>query len=202
MRFLPVLALVALTGCGTATRVVVVTATPKPVTDPAGFALTLKDVPNYLIEIAARYHSSTEVAATEHVSLTKLRAYGRITSYETEFAQHSVSSGMLSVDDVISSWRSVAGATWDYQRVVAQVLHSPVRKQDVSYLAAPSLGDAREALSFRNANQPTNITDYTVIFRRGTYRVYLQVVAVAGTIGGEDVLHLARLIDHRIELSR
>ncbi|HZU11595.1 MAG TPA: hypothetical protein VFB58_02055 [Chloroflexota bacterium] len=204
MRQALLLALLLLAGCGntTTTRIVVVTATPRPNTNPAAFALRLSDVPSEFIEVAARFHSSSEVASSEHVSLSALRQHGRITSYETQFVQHSVNDGMLAIDDVVSSWRTVSGADWDYHRVVGSVLHAPVRKVDVSYLLAPSLGEERTALSFRNSNQASNLTDYAVIFRRGTYRVYLQVVAVAGTVGGEDVLHLARVIDRRLQEGR
>lgn len=198
MRGLLALAVLALAGCGQPTRVVVITATPRAVANPSSFALSLSDVPDDFIEVGARYHSSSQVAAAEHVSLAALRSHGRITSYETQFVQHTVSSGMLSIDDVVSSWRTASGAGWDYRRVLSGVLHGPTRKVDVSYLYAPSLGDRRVALSFRNANQPANITDYAVIFQRGPYRVYLQVVAVTGTVGGEDILHLARTIDRRI----
>lgn len=198
-----------MTGCGfTTTKTIVVTATPRPeltrtagVSTPTAFALTLRDVPKDSMQTTARFHPNTDVAAQYGLTTSQLQQRGRVTSYETEFRRQVV-SGMLDIDDVVAAWRTAAGARWDYGRVVNQLQHPQIREVAVHPLAATEIGDERLALSFRSAKQGANITDYAVVFRRGTYRVYLQVVGVTGTVDTEDVLSLARTIDRRIQAAR
>lgn len=198
---------VVLCGCAlTATKTVVVTATPSRPTpaailSPAAFALTADDVPHGLAEVVSRFHSNEEVAADYHLSPTKIRKLGRITSFETEF-QSGQASGMREVDDVVSAWRTAVGARWDYSRVVRQIRHARSREVGVRALRAPGLGTEHIALTFRGIGQPASLVDYAVVFRRGSYRVYLQVVALYGTIADGDVIRLARIIDRRLPRGR
>ena len=200
-----------LCGCSLgATKVVVVTATPtRPhptanaatVTNslpPAAFALTEANVPTDMKQQTARFHSNAEVAGAYGIGLSELQRRGRITSFETEFRANAV-SGMLDVDDIVAEWKTPAGARWDYSRVVAGVQHPGVREIAPHTISARDLGDRRTALSFRSKGQANNLRDYAVVFTRGRYRAYLQIVAVYGTVSDADVLRLAKLIDQRIQ---
>lgn len=220
MRHVPgsmlLLAASLLSGCGasTVTRTIVVTATPQTrataslpsatptkqsgVVSPAAMTLTLGDVGASFIETAATSHSNAEVAATYHLSPSDLARRGRLTSYETQFTQQQA-SGILQVDDVVAAWKSPAGAQWDFQRVVSQILGSKPAPEGVQTVPAPNLGDARRAIAFHSPRQAANLIDYAFVFRRGPYRAYVQVVAVTGTVGDSDAMHLAQIVDRRIQ---
>lgn len=216
---LTLLALLALSGCSvTATRTIVVTATAPPVTAsaptsvpstpvstprppgtrPQDFVLTLNDVGGGFIETVAASHSNAQVAATYHLSPSDLQRRGRVSSYETEFSEQQ-SSGILQVDDVVAAWRSPAGAQWDFRRVVSQILGSKPAPQGIQTVQASGLGDTRRAITFHAARQPGNLIDYALVFRRGRFRAYLQVVGVSGTFADADVLRLAKIVDSRME---
>jgi hypothetical protein len=216
---LPVILLISvLTGCGvTVTRTIVVTATPGPATiapptvpptspptagpvssSPSSIALTLNDVGGAFIETASTSHSNAEVAATYHLSPADLARRGRITSYETQFSEQQA-SGILQVDDVVAAWRTPKGAQWDFTRVVSQILNSRPRPQGVQTLSVPGLGDSRRAFTFHAARQPANLVDYALIFRRGRYRAYIQVVGITGTVDDSAVLRLAHIVDSRMQ---
>lgn len=222
MRFTSILPVILLfpifTGCGvTVTRTIVVTATPRPATmvpatappttpptagpvgrSPSNIALTLNDVGGSFIETASTSHSNAEVAATYNLSPADLVRRGRITSYETQFSEQQA-SGILQVDDVVAAWRTPRGAQWDFTRVVSQILNSRPRPQGVQTLSVPGLGDTRRAFTFHAARQPANLVDYALIFRRGRYRAYVQVVGVTGTVDDSEVLRLAHIIDTRMQ---
>jgi hypothetical protein len=217
MRTSSLLLLIAvLSGCGTTTvtRTIVVTATPAPVTavpiatamptagpvpsSPADFTLQLRDVGANYLETAATSHSNAQVAATYHLSPTALRRRGRLTSYETQFSQQQP-NGILQIDDVVAAWRTNGGAQWDFQRVVKGIFRSTPPPQDIRAISVPGLGDTRRAITFHAARQPANLIDYALVFRRGRYRVYVQVVGVFGTVDDSDVTHLARIVDRRIQ---
>lgn len=203
LHLAPLLLLVALsTGCSFgATRTVVVTATPGThiirVLNPAALVLTLNDVPPDSIEMAARFHSNRQVAATYGMSLAALERRGRLTSYETSF-QRKGANGLLRIDDVVAAWKTAAGAHWDYSLVVRRATHPTNPVSNVHSIGAYDLGDERHAVSFHVRHQPSNLIDYAVIFRRGRYRVYLQAVGLAGTVANSDVLKYAHLLDRRI----
>lgn len=213
------LAAVALSGCDPmATRTVVVTATPAPATPapatpvpsfaiptarsfgsaPSDFTLTLNDVGASFLETVAASHSNAQVAATYHLSASALQRRGRISSYETQFSRQQP-SGILQIDDVVAAWRSPAGARWDMRRVVSQILGSRPAPRGIQSIDAPGLGDTRRAITFRGGQQASNLIDYALVFQRGRYRAYVQVVGVTGTVADADVLRLARIVDHRIE---
>lgn len=214
-----VLAAVGLSGCDlVATRTVVVTATPGPATaapataapsfaiptarpiggSPSNLTLTLNDVGGSYIQTVAASHSNAQVAATYHLSASALSRRGRISSYETQFSRQQ-SNGILQIDDVVSAWRSPAGARWDMQRVVSQILGSKPAPQGIQTVNAPGLGDARRAITFHGGKQASNLIDYAVVFRRGRFRAYVQVVGVTGTVADADVVHLAQILDRRIQ---
>lgn len=212
------LLLAAITGCGTTvTKTIVVTATPPPVTappatapptsqptsppsrnSPTDMALTLSDVGGSFIETASASHSNAEVAATYHLSPAELERRGRLTSYETQFSEQQ-SSGILQIDDVVAAWRSPGGAKWDFRRVVNQILNSNPPPQGVQTLSATGLGDTRRAISFHAARQPANLVDYALVFTRGRYRAYVQVVGITGTVSDADVMRLAHIVDSRMQ---
>jgi hypothetical protein len=220
-KLAPALALAfTLSGCSlTATRVVVVTATPPPATappptsapqptpvppttaplaPPAGFALTYADVPTNMQQSISRFHSNAEVAQAYGLDATDLQRRGRITSYESEFSARAA-SGMLEVDDVVAAWKTLAGARWDYARVLQAAEHPNFQLLDVHTVPASGLGDQESSFSFRRSGQSYNVRDYAIMFTRGRYRVFLQVATVHGTVSDADVIHLARLIDGRIK---
>jgi hypothetical protein len=207
-----------LTGCGiTETRTIVVTATPQPTPPvsptvqavvptrtpgpvgnaPSDIALTLGDVGGSFIETASTTHSNAEVATTYNLSPSDLERRGRITSYETQFSEQQA-SGILQVDDVVAAWRTPKGAQWDFQRVVSQILNSRPHPQGVQTLSVPGLGESRRAFTFHAARQPANLTDYALIFRRGRYRAYVQVVGISGTVDDAQVVRLAHILDSRM----
>ncbi len=213
------LAALTLAGCDpVATRTVVVTATSAPVTParaspapsfalptprpaasaPSDLTLTLSDVGGSFIETVAASHSNAQVAATYHLSTAALRRRGRISSYETQFSRQQA-NGILQIDDVVAAWHSPAGARWDMQRVVSQLLGSKPAPRGIQSINAPDLGDVRRAITFRGGRQPANLIDYALIFQRGRYRAYVQVVGVTGTFADADVLHLAQIVDRRIQ---
>jgi hypothetical protein len=213
------LAMVALSGCDPmATRTVVVTATPAPASPslatpapsfaiptaasiggaPSNLTLTLNDVGGSYIETVAASHSNAQVAATYHLSAAALRRRGRLSSYETQFSRQQP-TGILQIDDVVAAWRSPAGARWDMRRVVSQLLGSKPVPKGIQSIDALGLGDTRRAITFRGGNQASNLIDYALVFQRGRYRAYVQVVGVTGTVADADVLHLARIVDRRIE---
>src|SRR5437660_5341149 len=118
---------ILLAGCGlTQTKVVVITATPPrptlspsqtPVPPPAGLALNTADVPSDMQQSIGRFHSNSEVAQAYGLDASQLTRRGRINSYETEF-RGQAATGFLEIDNVVASWRTAAGARWDYARIV------------------------------------------------------------------------------------
>jgi hypothetical protein len=181
------------------TTAATVTPTAGPVgSAPSNITLTLSDVGGSFIETASTSHSNAEVATTYNLSPADLKRRGRITSYETQFSEQQA-SGILQVDDVVAAWRTPGGAKWDFQRVVSQILNSRPRPQGVQTLSVPGLGESRRAFTFHAARQPANLMDYALIFRRGRYRAYVQVVGISGTVDDAEVLRLARIVDSRMQ---
>lgn len=205
--FAAALVVILLSGCGlTETRTIVVTATPThptpaPVLTPAVSALSIDDVPRGFMQTVSRFHPNREVARDYGLTVADLQTRGRVTSFETAFRRQQA-AGLLSIDDVVAGWLTTSGAHWDYLRVLDQITHPTTRQIGRRNLSASTLGDERTAFAFRNANQPANITDYAIVFRRGRYRAFLQLTGLAGTVNDGQVLSLARRIDKRLQRSR
>lgn len=179
-----------------------VTAPPSQRTplSPAAFALTPADVPGNLNIVASRFHTNEETAGAYGLDPAELTARGRLTSFETEFKGQGV-YGLLALDDVIASWKTAAGAHWDYQRVVRSARHA-ASQRDLRPMHAETLGEERTAYSFTTAKQGARLRNYVVVFRRGPYRAYLEAIGVSATVADGDILALARTIDRRIESAR
>jgi hypothetical protein len=206
-RAAPFLVALALGGCShsiatnptstPSTTAPVPNASPVPTlkrASPNALNLTVQDVPRGFQQTTAEVLSDAQVASLDNISLSTLKAVGRITSYHVLF-QRRAHSGLIDIDATVSSYTSPQGAHQDYQRIVqgaqAQGYFHP--------LQASAIGDEYTALTSRALKGGSLMTSDVVLFRRGPYTASLIVDGVPGTFTTGQVYSLAQTIDTRLK---
>lgn len=154
-------------------------------------------------EVQNRLIGNATAARTDRVSLATFVRHGRIISSKRAFTRSGRTS-IARVEIVVAAFKTGSGARWDYQRVAGTTprlkSRSPYRK--LHYLSLGAIGGERTAFSYEShAHAPGLLVDI-VSFRRGRYRVSLEVIGrlriVRATTEAALLRKLALVVDHRI----
>ncbi len=153
-------------------------------------ALRVSDLPSGFKPTFAGSIGAAAFARDYGVSVSTAKSEGRIDGYETKFGRRS-SSGVVYVDDQVTTFKSSGGAHWGYS--VALTTTGSGRRVSIG-----RVGDQNSTYSYGGKSRGISITAYVIVFRRGGYLGLLAASGVTGRFKSGEVLHFAQILDSRM----
>lgn len=167
-------------------------------TSPKSLVLGLHDVSaafgiNFR-QAGAAVVSNAAVATAESVTVGTINRIGRITGYETSFFARA-GAGVLTLDDYVGAYRSVAGAHWQYVKYISQN-RPPAHAKRIS-LSVNGVGNEVRGYIFSTSVAGNEVG--SIYFRRGKYTARLDLFSVGAVrVHAADFSRLAQVLDRRM----
>jgi hypothetical protein len=171
---------------------------PNRFTSPKSLVLSLHDVSaafgTSFRQAGAAVVSNAAVATAESVTIATINRIGRITGYETSFFARA-GAGVLTLDDYVGAYRSVAGAHWQYAKYISQ--NRPPAHAKRIPLSVSGIGNEARGYIFTTSVAGNEVG--SIYFRRGKYTARIDLFTVGSVrVHAADFSRLAQVLDQRM----
>jgi hypothetical protein len=171
-------------------------ASPAATKDPRAYGLKARDLPAGFALQGGGVMNNVQAAETGSASLAEYERWGRTTGYFVQFGRKGTPppGGAIQVLSTASIYRTVAGARASMQDSRANCGEPSATRLSI----AARIGDERVLCSFASTTNSVKITEYALIWRRGTVKSSIITVGLRAGASQRDAIALARKQDARM----
>jgi hypothetical protein len=123
-----------------------------------------------------------------------------LSAYEADFRKSAI-VGLLNVQSTVTYWRATAGAQWQLSTSESAAKRT-LRGGQFIPLSAGALGNRSAGYELEETVNGHQIDLFIVLFQRGRFAVYVAGDGLGGSVTADQVVGLARIVDHRIRRTR